>query len=186
MKASNITKGMIILFKGEPHQVLDKEFFNLGRGRGHLRAKLKNVKTGATIRYTFNSVEPVEEIQFQNRRLQYLYQTGQEINFMDPQSFEQVNLPMELINDKIHFLKEGEVYLVPFYEELPLGIKLPPKVTLKVTKAEQGVKGNTVTGATKIVILENGYEVKTPLFVKEGDELIINTETGEYVSRAQE
>lgn len=184
MKASNIKKGMMILFKDEPCLVLEKEFFKLGRGRGHLRAKLKNVKTGATIRYTFNSVEPVEEAVFQNRRLQYLYQSGQEIYFMDPQTFEQVSLADDLIGDKIHFLKEGELYLVTFYEETAMGIKLPPKVTLKISQAEEAVKGDTVTGATKTITLETGFKVRTPLFIKEGDKVIINTETGEYVSRA--
>lgn len=183
MKASNLKRGMIILFKNEPHQILEKKFFNLGRGRGHARVRLKNVKTGATIRYTFSSVESVEELQFQVRRLQYLYQSGEDIYFMDPQSFEQINLPLDLINEKSHFLKEGELYLLTFYEETPLGIKLPPKATLKVVKAEEAVKGNTVTGATKNVVLESGFMVKTPLFIKEGDNIVINTETGGYVGR---
>lgn len=184
MKASNLKHGMMILFKGEPHQVLEKEFFNLGRGRGHARTKLKNVKTGATIRYTFSSIEEVEEVLFQTRRLQYLYQNENEVFFMDPQTFEQVNLDSGLLDNKAHFLKTGETYQVIFFEEKPLGIRLPPKVTLKVIKAENAVKGNTVSGATKIVALETGYEVKTPLFIKENDEVLVNTETGEYVSRA--
>ncbi len=183
MKASNIKKGTMILFRGEPHLVLEKDFFNLGRGRGHLRAKLKNVRSGATIRFTFNSVESVEEVVFQNRQLQYLYQSGSELYFMDPKTFEQISFPKDLAADKTHFLKEGELYMVTFYEEKPLGIKLPPKVTLTVTQAEEAVKGDTVTGATKTVTLETGFKLRTPLFIKLGDKLIINTETGEYVGR---
>lgn len=185
MKASNITKGMIILFKKEPYRVLDKKFFNLGRGRGHLKAKLKNLKKRNVIRYTFNSVESVEEIQLQSRELQYLYNDSEKIYFMDPKSFQQVDLDFSLAKDVIHFLKEGGNYQLSFFEEKPIIIKIPPKVILKVTKAEDAVKGNTVAGASKEVLLETGFKLKVPLFIKQGDKVIINTETKNYVSRSQ-
>jgi len=185
MKASNITKGMIILFKKEPYQVLDKKFFNLGRGRGHLKAKLRNVKKRNVIRYTFNSVESVEEVQLQPRELQYLYHDSEKAYFMDPKTFGQVDLDYSLAKDIIHFLKEGENYKLSFFEDKPIIIKIPPKVILRVTKAEEAVKGNTVAGASKEVLLETGFKLKVPLFIKKGDKLIINTETKDYVSRSQ-
>ena len=185
MKASNITKGMIILFKKEPHQVLDKKFFNLGRGRGHLKAKLRNVKKRNVIRYTFNSIESVEEVELQSRQLQYLYHDSEKIYFMDPKSFQQIDLDYSLAKDIIHFLKEGKNYQLSFFEERPIIIKITPKIILKVTKAEEAVKGNTVAGASKEVVLETGLKLKVPLFIKKGDKIIINTETKNYVSRSQ-
>jgi len=184
MKASNVTKGMIILFRNEPHQVKSKDFFNLGRGMGHLRARLRNIKTGNVIRFTFKSEEPVEEVSLENRRLQYLYHDENGANFMDPTTFEQIFLVNSIVGNLANFLKEGDEYQIVFYEGKPIGIKTPQKVTLKVVEAEDAVKGDTVTAANKIVTLETGYKVKTPLFVKTNDLLIINTETGEYVSRA--
>jgi elongation factor P len=182
-KASNITKGMVILFKGQPHQVLDKSFFNLGRGMGHLRAKLKNIKTGNTIRYTFKSEEPFEEVNIDTRKLQYLYKDETSVYFMDPKTFEQVVLELKVVDELVNYLKEGDEYYILFYEDKPIGIRPPQKVKLKVVYAEDAVKGDTVSGAQKIVKLETGYEIKVPLFIKQGDELIINTETDQYVSR---
>ena len=176
---------MIILFKKEPYQVLDKKFSNLGRGRGHLKAKLRNVKKGSVISYTFSSIESVEEIQLQSRQLQYLYHDSEKAYFMDPKSFQQIDLESSVAKDVIHFLKEGENYQLSFFEEKPIIIKIPPKVILKVTKAEDAVKGNTVAGASKEVTLETGCKLKVPLFIKQGDKVIINTETKDYVSRSQ-
>ena len=176
---------MIILFKEEPHQVLDKKFSNLGRGRGHLKAKLRNVKKGSVISYTFSSIESVEEIQLQSRELQYLYHDSEKAYFMDPKSFQQVDSDFSLAKDIICFLKEGENYKLSFFEKKPIIIKIPPKVILKVTKAEDAVKGNTVAGASKEVTLETGCKLKVPLFIKQGDKIIINTETKDYVSRSQ-
>lgn len=184
MKASNISKGMVILFKGEPHKVLEKAFFNLGRGMGHAQAKLKNVKNGNVIRYTFKSEEPVDQVDIQVKKLQYLYHDETSVYFMDPKSFEQAEIPLAMVDEFVQFLKESDLYQVSFYEDKPIGIIPPQKVTLKVVEAEDAVKGDTVTAAQKMVQLETGYSIKVPLFIKEGDSLIINTETGQYVSRA--
>jgi len=184
MKASNISKGMVILFKGEPHKVLEKAFFNLGRGMGHTQAKLRNVKNANVLRYTFKSEEPVEEVDIFVKKLQFLYHDENGANFMDPGTFEQTEIPLGMVSEFIHFLKEGDQYQVSFYEDKPIGIIPPQKVILKVVEAEDAVKGDTVTAAQKMVQLETGHSIKVPLFVKEGDSLIINTQTGEYVSRA--
>jgi len=183
LKASNINKGMVILFKGEPYKVLEKAFFNLGRGMGHAQAKLRNVKTGNVIRYTFKSEEPVEEIDLVVKKIQYLYHDESVAFFMDPRTFEQIELSLNLVSEFVRFLKEGDQYQVSFYDEKPIGVNPPQKVTLKVIESENAVKGDTVAGANKLVTLETGYELKVPLFVKKDDLVIVNTQTGDYVSR---
>lgn len=183
LKAGNINKGMVIMFKGQPHQVMEKSFFNLGRGMGHARAKLKNVKNGNVIRYTFKSEEPVEEVDLDNKKLEYLYHDQENIYFMDPGSFEQLAIDKSVAQDLIRFMKQGDQYQLVFFENKPIGIRPPQKVTLKVLEAEDAVKGDTVTAANKIITLETGFQLKVPLFVKKGDSVIVNTETGQYVSR---
>ena len=184
-KASNITKGMIILFRDEPHQVLEKSFFNLGRGMGHLRAKLRNIKNGNVIRFTFKSEESIEEVDIETKKLQYLYFDQEKVYFMDPANFEQVGINKKIVESLVNFLKEGDIYQVIFYEGLPIGIRPPQKVKLKVIQAQDEAKGDTVTAGNKTVTVSTGYKLKVPLFIKQGEEIIINTESGEYVSRAQ-
>lgn len=184
LKAGNITKGMFILFRKEPYQVLEKEFFNLGRGRGHLRAKLKNIKNGNITRYTFKSEDPIEKIELESKKLQYLYKDENEIYFMDTETFKQTSLPVKIIGKLINFLKEGDEYQVILFSQKAIGVRPPAKVTLKVIQAEEGVKGDSVSGANKTVVLQTGYSLKTPLFIKKGDKIIVNTQKGEYVSRA--
>ncbi len=183
MKISNISKGDIILYKNEPYQVMDKEFFKLGRGRGNLKDKLKNVMTGVVIKQTFNSEFQVEIAELVNKKLQYLYNDNSGLHFMDPINFEQIDFGGKMAQAVKKFLTEGSEVSVIFWQNKPLTIKIPQKVSLKVVKAEQAVKGDTVGGATKEVVLETGLKVKVPLFIKEGDKVIINTESEEYVGR---
>ncbi len=184
VKAGNLTKGMVIIFKKEPYQVLAKEFFNLGRGRGHSRLKLKNLKTGRVIKQTLNSEEQVKEAQIEVRKAQYLYKDKNGIYFMDQQTFGQFDLDEKLVGNLGNFLKEGSHCQVIFFQDRPITLSIPIKVSLKVIKAEEGVKGDRVSSADKEVVLETGCRLKVPLFIKKGEKIIINTETGEYVSRA--
>jgi elongation factor P len=183
MKVSNISKGEIILYKDQPYQVMDKDFFKLGRGRGHLKAKLKNIQSGAVIWQTFNSEEQVETVELVSKKLQYLYSDQESLHFMDPVSFEQVDMDVKTASRTKKFVTEGSEINVIYWQDKPVSVKIPQKVSLKVVKAEEAVKGDTVSGATKEVTLETGLKVKTPLFIREGDKIIINTESEQYVSR---
>lgn len=184
LKANQLKREMFILYKGEPHEVLKCEFYFPGKGSAFARVKLKSVKTGNMYEYTYKSSETVETVEVETREMQFIYLDGNDAVFMDPRSFEQVTVPGHIFGRKVKFLiAELSMYL-NFYEDEVIGVRFPPKVRLKVVESQQAVAGNTVNAAKKPAILETGAEVLVPLFVKEGDTLVIDTETGEYVSRA--
>jgi elongation factor P len=186
VKASQLSKGMFLLIKGEPHLVAEREFVNPGKGPAFVRIKLKNVKTGLVIKETIKSQETVEDVFVETKDAQFLYADAESYHFMDNQSYEQHAIPVKGLEDRINYLKEGESYQLVFWEERPIDIKLPYKMVLTVTRAENAVKGDTVSNITKNVTVETGLEVKVPIFIKEGDRLLVNTETGEYVERVNQ
>jgi elongation factor P len=184
IKGGNIRKGSYILFKGQPFLVTRTEFVSPGKGSAFMRAKLKSVKTDATQEFTFKSVEPVEELDIASKEMQYLYMDGDDVIFMDPRTFEQVNIPKSLIEDKVGYLTPELTVYILFYNDEAIGARFPMNVRLKVTYSEDATAGNRVNAPKKPVTVETGMEVQAPLFVKTGDVLIIDTETGEYISRA--
>ncbi|MEO8580957.1 MAG: elongation factor P [Patescibacteria group bacterium] len=186
IKGGNIRKNSYILFKNDPHIVTKTEFVSPGKGSAFTRARLKSVKTGNSIDFTFKSTESVEELDVNTRQMQFLYSDQEEVAFMDPRSYEQVTIPRALIEDKLGYLtSDSEVYIL-FYDEKAIGVRVPLKVRLKVTYTEDATAGNRVNAPKKPVTLETGLIVQAPLFSKVGDYLIIDTDTGEYVSRANE
>jgi elongation factor P len=186
IKAGSIDKGMTLLIKGGPYLVADREFVNPGKGSAFVRLKLKNLQTGQVLKEVFKSQETVEEVDVEDRKSQFMYSDGEFYHFMDTETFEQFKVPTEDFREQGLLMQEGEAYDVVFWEEKPIDIKLPYKGVYTVTEAEDGVKGDTVTGATKTVALETGLSVKVPLFIKTGDKILVNTETMEYVERVNE
>jgi elongation factor P len=184
IKGGNIRKGSYILFKNQPHLVTKTEFVSPGKGSAFMRAKMKSVKTGSTQEFTFKSVEPVEELEMTTREMQYLYVDGDEVFFMDPRTFEQVSVKKELLEEKIGFLIPELTMYILFYNEEAIGVRFPMNVKLKVTYAEDATAGNRVNAPKKPVTVETGIEIYAPLFVKTGDTILIDTESGEYLSRA--
>jgi len=183
IKSSNIKKGSYILFKNEPHEVTKTEFYAPGKGSAITRMKLKSVRTGNTVEFTYKSNESIEELDVMAKEMQFLFIDTDDVVFMDPRSYEQVSVSKNLMEGKIGYLiPELTMYLV-FYEDNVIGVRFPQKVKLKVVEASDAVAGNTVNAAKKPVSLETGITVFAPLFVKTGDTLIIETENGEYVSR---
>ncbi len=183
VKAGSIDKGMYILFKDEPHLVTEREFVKPGKGQAFVRLKLKNVKTGLVQRPVIKSHESVEDIAIEEHRSQFLYADESAYHFMDTDTYEQFEIPMSGFEENKDFMKEGDTYDIVMWDSTPLGIKLPLKETYTVTQAEEAIKGDTVTGATKTVVCETGLQVKVPIFIKSGDKILVNTETGEYVER---
>lgn len=181
---SDFQKGIFIEFKNEPCQIVDFQFVNPGKGSAFVRTKLKNLSTGKVQEFTYKSGETVEELPIFTKEMQYLYKSGDEYYFMDKQTFEQVSLAKSLIGNFSDFLRESETYQILMLGEKPVGMRFPKKVKLKVTEAETGVKGDTVIGAKKTVTLETGAKVVVPIFIKAGDEIFLNPETGEYLERA--
>lgn len=176
-------KGNFIEFRNEPNQIMDFQFVNPGKGSAFVRAKLKSLKSGKVIEFTYKSGESVEELPINTREMQYLYKEGDGYVFMDNFSYEQVTIPESMLEDFIKYLKPNDTYQVLVYGEEAVGIRFPKKVWLKVTEAEEGAKGNTATGATKTVIVETGAVITVPLFIKQGDTIGVDPETGSYLER---
>lgn len=183
ISTSNFQKGMFIEFKGEPHQIVGLEFVNPGKGSAFVRTKLKNVKNGRVQEFTYKSGETVEEVPIEVHEMQYLYREMEKYVFMNNRNYEQLSISKDLLGNFSQFIKEGETYQILVHEGEALGMRFPKKVRLLVTEAEEGAKGNTVMGAKKLVTVETGAAITVPLFIKKGDLIAIDPESGEYVSR---
>lgn len=165
-------------------RVMDFQHVKPGKGAAFVRSKLRNLRNGAIQEKTFRAGEKVGKAQIDNRKMQYLYASGDQHVFMDNESYEQIELPASTIEYELKFLKENmEVHIMMFHTET-LGVELPKSVELEVTETEPGIKGDTASGGTKPATLETGLIVQVPFFINQGDKLIINTEEGSYVSRA--
>lgn len=186
MLSINQTKvGMYITFRNEPYKVVYAQHTKIGRGGGILKAKIKNLLTGAIIENTFKDSDRIEEANLSRRTVQFLYRDGEIFNFMDPESYDQFELSRELIGESAGLVKDGANLDVLAYNDRPIGIILPPKVDLAVTYTESVASGNTVSNVLKDATVETGATIKVPAFVKTGDVIRINTETGEYVERVR-
>lgn len=165
-------------------RVMDFQHVKPGKGAAFVRSKLRNLRTGAVQEKTFRAGEKVAKAQIDNRRMQYLYASGDQHVFMDNESYEQIELPAASIEYELKFLKENMEVQIMMYHGETIGIELPNTVELEVTETEPGIKGDTATGGSKPATLETGLVVQVPFFVNQGDRLIINTTDGSYVSRA--
>lgn len=164
--------------------VVKCEFYFPGKGSAFARTKIKNVKTGNVYEYTFKSSDFVETVDVETTELQYLYQDGETYHFMNPRSYDQFEVKKEIFEGKeIYLLPEMKMFFNYFEGEV-IGVRFPPKVTVKVVEAEEATAGNTVNAPKKPVKIETGVEVYAPLFVKAGERIIVDTESGEYVGRA--
>ncbi|RKX93842.1 MAG: elongation factor P [Spirochaetes bacterium] len=183
IRAGALEKGSAILIKGEPFVVVEREFVNPGKGSAFVRLKLKSPSTGQVLRETMKTQDQVEDITVEDKECQYLYADEESYHFMDTQTYDQFEIPMKGFEDYKLLMMDGETYKVIMWEDRPLDIKIPYKVVYKVTDAPEAVKGDTVQGATKMVTIETGLKVKVPIFIKEGEMIMVNTETKEYVER---
>lgn len=176
--------GLTIEVDGDIWRVMEFQHVKPGKGAAFVRSKLRNLRSGNVNEKTFRAGEKVAKAQIDNNRMQYLYANGDDHVFMDNETFEQIELPSKQIEDELNYLTENmEVHVIQYKEEI-LGVELPATVTLEVAETEPGIKGDTASGGSKPAKLETGLTVQVPFFVNIGDKLIINTEEGEYVSRA--
>ena len=181
---SEIKAGKNIIWEGQVFKVLTHEHSKMGRAGAVLRTKLKNLKTGAVLEKTFQGADKVEEADLEVGRAQYLYRDNDDYFFMDQNSFEQFSLTGKTLGPIINYLVEGTEVNILSYQNEPLNVDLPVKMKIKVTEAPPGIKGDTASGGNKLITLETGLKINAPLFIKTGDTVIVNTEKGEYVSRA--
>lgn len=181
---SDLKKGAILVWNGEPHEIMWSNFMRMQQRKPVMQVKMRNLISGKVVEYSFKSGERVEAADIEKKKAQYLYADGEGAHFMDQETFETITISKALSDDKIGYLKEGEMTTLEFFEGNPISIELPIKIDLKVKSTPPGIKGDTATGGTKPATLETGLVVNVPLFIKEGDAVKINTETGEYVERA--
>jgi elongation factor P len=185
INATELKNGTTFMYYGKPLQVIKYTHIKVGRGGAIVKVNVRNIKTGSVENFSFSSDLAFDEANTLKRKLQFLYSDSRVVVFMDPKTFEQVELPIDVLGDQIKFVKEGENVDVLFLEDQALSVELPPKITLKVAQTDPGVKGNSATNIFKPAILENGFKLKVPLFIKVGDIIRVDTRTGSYVERAK-
>lgn len=181
---SEIKSGKKIIYNGDPYAVLYHEHSKTGRAGAVLRTKIKNLKTGAVMEKTFQGADKLQEAEMSKSKAQYLYHEEDNYYFMDTETFDQFPLSKSVLGNITQYLIEGTEVIILNFNGMPINAEAPIKVTLKVIDAPPGIKGDTSSGGDKVVTLETGLKITAPLFVKEGDSVIINTEKGTYVSRA--
>jgi elongation factor P len=183
ISTAQLKRGIYVIFHDEPHSIVDITFVSPGKGSAFYKVKQKSLFTGRVVEYTYKSGEKIEEVIVETHEAEYSYFDGTNYVFIEPRTFEQYAVPVEVIGDDKVYLKEGLLYRIKFFEEKPVGVTLPKSIVCKVVEAENSVKGDTATSAMKNAILDTGAKVQVPLFVKVGDDVSISTENGAYLSR---
>jgi elongation factor P len=182
--SQNLRKGTVFKNGNDVLVVMDYAHIKMARGGATIRVKHKNLLSGVISEDTFNSSEKFEEADLENKNYQYLYDDGDKLNFMDTETYEQVSFLKEPVKDQVVFLKDGDTYQLVLYEGKLVKIELAKTMTFEVEYTEPGHKGDTSGTTLKPAKLENGIEVKVPLFINIGDKVKINTDTLEYKERA--
>ena len=184
ISAGDFKKGITFEVNGQPHIILDFQHVKPGKGSAFVRTTLKDCRTGNNINYTFSAGEKMEQAILEKRKMSYSYNTGDAYVFMDTESWEQVEVPSERLQWESNFLVENMEIEIVFYGDEIIGINLPEKVVLEVTESAPAVAGNTATNALKEATLETGFVIKVPMFIEQGEKVIVNTTDGKYSSRA--
>lgn len=184
VSSNDFKNGMTILYEGKIYKIMEFMHVKPGKGSAFVRTKLRDIRSGAVIDYTFNSSEKVELADIEKEEMQYLYDSQDSLVFMNTETYEQIEIPYSIVEYERKFLRENQIVNIERYGEEILGIILPDKVTLTVTECEPAIKGDTKTNALKDAIVETGLLVKVPMFINQGEEIIISTDTGKYSSRA--
>lgn len=180
---NDIKNGMTVIIEGNLYQIVEFLHVKPGKGAAFMKTKLKNLRTGSTLEKTFNTNIKIQKANITKKTMQYLYNAAETYYFMDMNTYEQVELNESQIEDEKKYLKENlEVELVYFESEL-IGLTLPEKIDYTVTYTTDAVKGNTSSSAQKDATLENGLEIKVPLFINENDVIVVSTKDGKYISR---
>ncbi len=180
---SEFRKGMKIEMDGEPYEIVEFQHVKPGKGSAFCRTTIRSLLTGRVLQPTLKSGEKVGRPDIEDKEMQYLYLQGDDYYFMDTKNFEQTFVGEKVLGEAKNYLKENINASVLFYNGKAIGVTLPNSVDLKVVKCDPGVRGDTVSGATKPAQLETGYQVNVPLFINEGDVLKIDTRSGEYAER---
>ncbi len=183
---NDIKKGVVIIKDNEPWIVTNFQHVNPGKGAAFVRTRIKNVKTGRTLEQTYKISETLTFAEIEYRNMSYLYHDNTGYVFMDNKSYEQISMSDEDVGDDAKYLKDGVEVLISMYEGNAIAIQVPKKMKFTIVETAPAVKGDTASGnVTKEAKTDTGFMVQVPIFLNQGDEIIVNTETGEYVERAK-
>jgi elongation factor P len=185
VSTNDLKNGMTLDLDGVLFQVIEFQHVKPGKGGAFVRSKLRNVKTGAVVEKTFNAGVKVGLAIVERKDMQYLYPDGDTFVFMDLETYEQVQVPVELMGSASDYLTAGGQAQVAMHQGVPISVDLPASLVLAITKTDPGVKGDTRTGALKPATLETGVVVQVPLFVEEGERIKVDTRSGEYIERVK-
>lgn len=181
---TDFRNGLKIEFEGEPFVIVYFQHVKPGKGGAFVRTKLKNLRSGAVLEHTFRSGDKVNRPDLDEREMQFMYRMENAFHFMDTASYEQIYLDADHMGDAAGYMVENLPVKILFYRGEPIGIDLPIFITLRIVETEPGVRGDTVSGATKAATLESGATVQVPLFLNVGDRVKVDTRTGTYIERA--
>lgn len=185
VNAGNITKGMYMIFKGKPHLVTKTEFMSPGKGSAVMRVKYSSIENGGALEFTYKTNEQVEVADVEKKEMEFLYRDGADMVFMNPKTYDQANVPIDLIGESVGLIIPNMKCWVLWYKDEAIGVSLPPNVTLTVTEAQDEVAGNRINAPKKEVTVETGAKVQVPIFIKVGEKVSIDTTTWEYLGRVK-
>ena len=185
INVTELRPGNTYVWEGTPYTCLDIDLNKTAMAKMKVKVKAKNLKTGATLDMSFIGGDKVEVIHLDKKQMQYLYDDGDGLVFMDTETYDQVSIPKERLEWELNFLKPESIVTITMLNGEILGVELPAKVTLLITKCEPAVRGDTVNKALKDAYLETGLKVRVPLFVENNEEIIVCTSDGSYDSRAK-
>lgn len=180
---SEFRKGMAIRYNNDIWIITEFQHVTPGNWRAMVRTKLKNAKTGRVLENTFRMTDQIEEVRLEEKEMQYIYESDDDLYFMDTETYDQIYIPAELLGDQQRFLKEGGLCKIMFLEGKAISAELPLFINIKVAEADPAIKGASVTNIMKNAILETGAKVQVPLFVNAEDIIKIDTRTGKYLER---
>lgn len=183
--ASDFRKGITFEINGEPYVVLDFQHVKPGKGAAFVRTKYRNILTGATREEAFNPNDKFPKAHIETKVMQYLYNDGELYYFMDQETYEQVPLMQEQVEEAMKYLRENDEATIKFYKDNAFLVEAPNFVDLKVVETEPGVRGDTATNVTKAAIVETGATIQVPIFIEEGEVIQIDTRTGDYLGRSK-
>jgi elongation factor P len=182
VSTAEFKKGLKIQFDGEPYSIVDFQHVKPGKGGAFVRTKLKHMRLGRVIDNTFRAGEKVELVDFEEKRMQYLYHDDR-YHFMDLETYDQISLSAEEVGDAREFLKENIEVEILFINESPVTVELPNFIELQIVKTDPGIRGDTASGGSKPATLESGAVIQVPLFLNEGDVVKVDTRSGDYLGR---
>ncbi|MBM3471480.1 MAG: elongation factor P [Armatimonadetes bacterium] len=185
ISTNDFRPGVVVTLDGDLYAIVQSQHVKRGRGSAYVRAKVRNLKTGAITERTFNAGERVPHAFLERREMQFLYHEEEQYVFMDQQSYEQVTLGKDLLGDATLYLKDNTVVTVVHFEDRPIAVDLPNSVDLMVAETAPGFRGDTATGGSKPARVETGAMIQVPFFVEVGDVVRVDTRTGEYIERAR-